>query len=147
VTDFADLAKTANQGLAEKLTQLWTLPAHQREFPVNAPVKLTESVAAGGFHKKSFIGEETMMPFGAYVGKRGGMILKFREEGFGSAHIEMTVSEAQNHLEGFTTYYFALIDNMEDLLTAEHREMAQAKEEAADMEARRASDPIFGSWS
>lgn len=135
------------EALAKNLSDLWGRPGHQKMFPVSAPMKLTEWTGSG-FHKKSFIGEEMMRPIGAYVGKKGGMILKFREEDMDSTvHIEMTVAEAQTNLEGFSTHYNNVLDNLEDFLMAETREAAAAKEEAADMEARRASDPIFGSWS
>lgn len=138
---------TENETLAKNLSDLWGRPGHDRVFPVNAPVKLTEC-AAGRFHKKSYIGEEELRPFAAYVGKKGGVIIKLREvDGDAANHIEMTVNEACEHLEGFTNYYVETTTNMEDLLLQEYREVAKAKEEAAHIEARRAADPLFGSWS
>lgn len=135
----------AAESLAKNLTDLWSRPENRPTFTVDAPSKLTEYVG-GRFHKKSFIGEEPLRPFGAYVGKKGNVILKFREPGFDSSHIEMSPGEAASHLAGFKDYYNELTTKLEDLLLEEHREIARAKEEAADTAARQAANPLFGSW-
>jgi hypothetical protein len=139
---------TDNEKLAGQLTELWQGKHALKAFSLDAPVKLTE-YAAGRFHKKSYIGEEELYPIGAYVGKKGNVILKFKEVDADAAHshIEMAPGEATSHLAGFSVYYMDVLATLEDLLVQETREVAAAKEETADTEARRSTDPLFGSWS
>lgn len=138
---------TENERLAKNLTDWWGTPGGPGVFAINAPCKLTE-YAAGRFHKKSYIGEEQLRPFEAYVGKKGDVIIKFREVDGDAAHrhIEMTVNEAITHLDWFKDYYVDLCNTLDDKRMAEHREIAAAKEEAADAAARHAANPLFGSW-
>lgn len=135
----------AAESLAKNLTDLWSRPENRPTFTVDAPCKLTE-FAGGRFHKKSFIGEESLYPYASYVGKKGNVIIKFQEPGRMAGHIEMSPGEAAMHLTGFKGYYNDLTTKLEDLLLEEHREIARAKEEAADTAARHAANPLFGSW-
>lgn len=136
---------TEKERIAQFLTDEWNSPLGRAQFMVDAPVMLT-ICRDGKFRKGSFIGEEMLAPIGAYVGKKGGLILKMRQEGATGEHVELTLNEASSHLEGFSTYYAGMMGRIEDIQVAEAREIGAAKEATADMEARHAANPLFGSW-
>lgn len=132
--------------LEEYLSREWGR-AGAPTFQVNAPCKLTASID-GRFTKQAFIGEEELIPFGAYVGKRGSLILKFAKPGIDKTRewIEMSVREAEANLDGFKSHYADVCNGFTDAHTASIREVAAAMEAEAAEQVRRSSNPLFGSW-
>ena len=132
------------ESIALRLNELW-LKRNKPAFVLQEPCKLTYC-CDGKFSRQPFIGEEEMEAIGAYVGKKGELILQFRETGSSGGHVEMSASDARRHFAEFAQYFNDVMSFIEDDAINGIAEVGRAKEDTADMEARRASNPLFGSW-
>lgn len=120
-----------------------------RTFVIDAPCKLTVW-DKDRFSHEAFIGEESLMPMGAYVGKKGTTILKFSvlDRDPGKFWVEMEAKKAFSTLESdFQVYFTQLSHEFQDGLRRDIQKNAEDAESAADRNARPPSDnPLFGSW-
>jgi hypothetical protein len=92
----ADLAD-----LALDLTTYWSKLTLPPEVILAGPESLTV-FHRGGFQKRPHIGGEEFIPFEAYIGKKGRVIVKFRSrEAVDYDHMEMFADDALAHLHNF----------------------------------------------
>lgn len=118
------------------------------EFVLKSPEKLTVS-RAGAFSKKPYIGDEWFRGDGAYVGKSGKIILKFKDLADRTTLMEMPLNESLTKLGGIGDFSRRLQEYREDKAMGESRAEAEQIEHLAHVEAgrtRHTSNPAFGSW-
>lgn len=118
------------------------------EFVLKSPEKLTVS-RAGAFSKKPCIGDERFQGDGAYVGKSGKVILRFKDLADRMTIMEMPLNETLIKLSGMSEFSRRLQEYREDKAMGEFRAEAEKIEHLAHVEAERArhtNNPVFGSW-
>ena len=118
------------------------------EFVLKSPEKLTVS-RAGAFSKRPYIGDERFQGDGAYVGKSGKVIMKFKDLADRTTIMEMPLNESLTKLSGMSEFSRRLQEYREDKAMGESRKVAEEFEHMAHVEAERArhtDNPVFGSW-
>lgn len=98
----------ALEAVAQKLTDHWVSEEwvlSSEKFMLNAPMNLTILRPEKGYGKQAHIGGEEFEPQRAYVGKKGAIIIVFKPNSMEAYdHMEMTFSDAVQHLTGFQAH-------------------------------------------
>lgn len=138
--------RKALEDIAVAIHKLFQSEVH--EFVLKSPEKLTVS-RAGAFSKKPYIGDERFQGDGAYVGKSGRVILKFKDLADRTTIMEMPLNETLTKLGGMANFSNRLQEYREDKAMGESRAEAEQIEHLAHVEAERTrhtSNPAYGSW-
>jgi hypothetical protein len=121
---------------------------------LNQPMSVTTKKPAGGYSKRSMIGDEPLLVVGAYMGKRDGVIIQAKVADERSVEtIEFPAKTAEDVLEGYPELVESIISSYG--MTEDLDDMADARTKAALLEQQvrdeeirkiRMSDDRFGSW-
>lgn len=115
-------------------------------FMLNGPMSLTVCRANGDYRKLSHIGGEDFCADGAYLGKRGQIILRFAPVMASDyQYAEMSLKEAMSNFAEFTGW-FALIGASRRLSEIKEKEVQEKERKENEKRFGHYEDIGFGSW-
>lgn len=144
------------QWLAHKITTAFIRHHLTKKIPfqVGEPCKLTcgkeTKSATVKYTTKSFIGGEDLIGKSAYVGKKGHLIVIFKQYGsHADEHVECSLDDACRYIEGFAAFMETVNAEVDESNMFAAKMEGESLEIVADSESRRdkyKEDPLFGSW-
>lgn len=98
------------------------------------PETLTVHVAGRGYRKEAHVGGEDFIPFEAYMGKKGKILVKFKpKQAAGYEHMEMTTDDALKSLSAFE----ALTMMEHGSFTERHAQLSKERSKLREQERNR----------
>lgn len=114
-------------------------------FQINSPMNVTCNMRVGAVYKnKAVMGEEKILLLGAYLGKRGDLILRFAPTNGAMPdvrYIEFSLGDASRKLDGFRSFWGAeIMPIYEEQYRAASNKLTIIKSKEFE------NDPRYGSW-